>query len=97
MEKTEIDDKALKEFMTTFIFLQRFNCFEAIDAMFLKMINEDWSQESIQTNKILIVTFCRTNAMFRNKIKNYDTFVEKAKNYLTKNNIDPMTVIKGII
>lgn len=87
----------MKDFISTFMFLQRFNCIEAIDAMFNKMINEDWSKESLETNKQLIITFLRSNFIIKEKILNYSKFLEKSVKYLESNNIDPKSILHGII
>ena len=92
-----MDDRTLKDFMSTFIFLQKFNCFEAIDAMFGKMLKEDWSTESLATNKILIVTFLRTNCQFKEKISNYKDFLSKSVKYLESYNIEPKSLLHGLI
>ena len=92
-----MNDQVLKQFISTFTFLQQFNCIEAIDVMFRKMINEDWTTESVETNKLLIVTFLRINCNFRDKISSYEQFLDKSKNYLISNNIDPLSLLKGII
>jgi hypothetical protein len=92
-----VDDKVLKQFMSTFMFLQRFDCLDAIDAMFLKIINADWSQETFATNKLLIATFCRANFSVRNKLTQYEPFLAKSIKYLEENNYNPSDLLKGII
>lgn len=92
-----MDQKEVIEFLQTFKFLQRFGCFEAIDEMFIKLINEDWSKESFNTNKQLIVNFTRSNCLVREKLKYYEPFLTKSIEYLNENNYDPMKLLKGII
>jgi hypothetical protein len=92
-----MNDQVLKQFISTFTFLQQFDCIEAIDVIFIKMINADWTTESLETNKLLIITFLRINYKFRDKITNYEQFLDKSKNYLIRNNIEPISVLKGII
>ena len=92
-----MNDQQLQQFISTFNFLQKFNCFEAIDAMFVKMINEDWSQESFHTNKLLIVAFLRTNFAFKSKILHYDNFLKKSCEYLNQHNYDPKNLLTGLI
>lgn len=87
----------VQEFIPTFHFLQRFDCLEAIDQILLKLINEDWSTESVETNKILIVTFCRSNFNIRKKLEYYDDFLNKSIKYLESNQIQPISILKGII
>ena len=92
-----MNDEHLEEFMSTFIFLQRFDCIAAIDAMFKKMIKEDWNQESLETNKMLILCFLRINTTFKSKITHYKEFRDKSVKYLIDNNIDPKKLLHGII
>lgn len=92
-----MEDKQLQDFIHTFRFLQNFNCFEAIDQMFNKMIKEDWTKESLATNKILIITFLRVNCMFKDKLFYYDPLLKKSIDYLKANNIEPENVLKGLI
>ena len=92
MEKVDI-----QPFIQTFNFLMRFNCFLAIDAMFEKMIKEDWSQHSLDTNKILIVTFCRVNCKIRKELPHYEPFLQKSVQYLKNHNTDPISLLKGIL
>lgn len=92
-----MEDSALKQFIATFMFLQRFDCPQAIDEMFLKLITEDWAGESFETNKILITTFCRVNYQIKDQLKNYQPFLEKSIKYLESNNYEPSQLLKGII
>lgn len=92
-----MNDNTISEFMKTFDFLMRFDCFEAIDQMFLKLINADWSTESFQDNKTLIVTFLRYNARVKSKLKYYNDFLEKSIKYLEENNYPPKNLLHGII
>lgn len=92
-----MDSKTLRSFIETFHFLQNFNCLEAIDQMFLKLIKADWDTESLETNKMLIVTFLRTNHMIRDRLSNYQEFLKKSKKYLQDNNIEPKDLLHGII
>ena len=92
-----MEDKTFQGFIHTFRFLQSFNCFEAIDQMFNKMIKEDWTKESLETNKILIVTFLRVNSMCKDRLIYYDVFLNKAIDYLKNNHIEPENVLKGLI
>lgn len=42
----KMNDKLVGEFVATFSLLKRFNCPEAIDQLFKKMITADWGTES---------------------------------------------------
>lgn len=92
-----MDRKVIQQFIETFMFLQQFNCFDAIDQMFVKMIKEDWDTESLEVNKQLIVTFCRANALYKTKIPHYQDFLDKACSYLKINNCDPKSLLHGIL
>ena len=94
---TLMSQRTIKEFISTFNFLISFNCFEAIDQMFLKLIEEDWSKESIETNQELIVIFCRTNYTIRNKLNYYKPFINKALNYGKQHNLDISELLIGIL
>ncbi len=87
----------MAEFIQTFDFLARFDCIPAIDQMFLKLINDDWSTESIDTNKHLIVCFLRANGGHAVGLEYYDEFLSKSIKYLESHNIDPLKLLKGII
>ena len=86
----------LKQFISTFTFLQQF-CPAAIDQMFVKMIGEDWSQESLDTNKHLIVCFLRTNYSIKETLPHYQDFLNKSITYLKNNKEDPKGLLHGII
>ena len=83
-------------FLQTFQLLQQF-CIPAIDQMFLKMINEDWSKESLETNKHLILTFLRGNFIIRKELTLYEEFLNKSKKYLIEHNQDVDKLLRGIV
>lgn len=92
-----MNEKTIQSFIETFSFLTKFDCIEAIDAMFFKMIKEDWSKESLAVNKMLIVCFCRSNYKIRQKIISYEPFLEKAIDYLKANGIDHKKTLHGLL
>ena len=92
-----MDQKLIVEFISTFRFLANFDCFPAIEEMFQKLIEADWSTETIDTNKHLIVTFCRGNCKWKGKLQNYEEFVDKSVEYLEEHGIKPESLLKGII
>lgn len=85
------------DFISTFIFLQDFDCISSIDCMFEKIIKENWEVESIEVNKSLIVVFLRTNFKIKTEINNYEKFLNKSILYLKSKNIDPNVILNGII
>lgn len=90
-------DLTLSRFIETFQFLRQFNCLEAIDCMFKKLIDENWENESVETNKLLIVCFCRANSSYRKELKYYESFLEKSIKYLKEKGFDPKKVLSGIV
>ncbi len=92
-----MNQETVGKFISTFELLKEFQCLPAIDAMFLKLLYEDWKNESFETNKSLIVTFCRANADIRDLLDFYEPFLEKSIKYCEDNNFDPSKILKGII
>jgi len=92
-----VDDETHEGFMKTFLFLQRFDCIPAIEVMFKKFFRADWETESVEVNKSLIVLFLRTNYSIRWKIESYGSITRKAVRYLKNNNINPESVLRGVI
>ena len=92
-----MNQSTIGSLMATFSFLQRFDCFPAIEEMFQKIIEADFSEESTDTNSILIVSFLRSNFEFRDKISNYGELIDKGVDYFKDKGIDPEDMLHGIV
>ena len=92
-----MDQKEISILIQTFHFLMSKGFIEAIDQIFFKSINDNWQKNNLDYNKVLIVTFCRANYSYKDKLKYYEDFLEKSINYLIANNEDPNDLLHGII
>ena len=89
------DIQALR-FLRTFNLLADFKCFPAIDEMFYKLWIEDWSKESVETNKTILVTFLRGCYLHREEIPHYSLLLKKACTYLEEVGDDYESILRGL-
>lgn len=92
-----MEQKQVLAFVSTFGFLQNFKCLPAIDEMFLKLIEADWSMESLDTNKVLLTTFLRSNYSVRSELKHYQELLDMTLDYFDSNGVEANELLVGLV
>ena len=60
-------------------------------------IEKELDQITVNSDPQLMVTLLRSSFAFKDKLSNYDTQLQKATAYLISQNLNPQTVLIGLI
>jgi len=83
-------------YINLFHTLIEMNHLGAIDQIFLKLIREEWDVKSDKIQEV-IVLFCRANYTIKERLVYYKPFLNKAREYCEKFDIDISELLIGIV